>query len=227
MKIYFSSFKYSFKNALKVVGLSLLITLGLTPTNSANAQSDVQSWSSIMLSGKINNRFTYGIRPVLRHDLTNGDVKSTTLDLLIKYKFKKGVSIFVLNRNGISPSGRLSNLLLTDLRHSFKISENIAMTNSFRFHTAYKFQAEDSNYLCFLSSLKFFSKHKLSSSVGVHYFYRFDGFNEFTRVRLQLGLSYKLSSKFKFNINFWRTEKYIEDGKSIQLVLLPSLIYKI
>ena len=217
----------------KIIKLKSLIVIlitaciSITSHSDSLAQSNVQTWSSIMLSGEIGDRLTFGVRPMVRYESTYGDYNLTSLDLMVKYKFDNGFSAFILQRHAVRDDGIRRNLILMDLRHSFQLMKGIIMTNSIRWHLAHDIEIDDPNFMCYLGTLKIFPKNFISSFIGIQYFHRLDGINELSRIRYRAGINYKITPKWKISIRLWNTKKLQETGSTNSYVILPSLIYSL
>lgn len=208
---------------------TLFITCLIACLNSgqATAQSEVSTWSSIKLSGKIGSKTTYGLRPIVRHKNSYSDYSNTSMDLSIKRKLGNGFSFFFLERYSWLKDGVNRNLMLMDIRHSLYLFKGVKLSNTIRWHLAHDVEIEDPNFLCYLGTIKFFSENKISSFIGIQYFYRLDGVNEISRTRYRMGINYKLNSKWKINVQLWNTKRVSETGITSSYILLPSLTYKI
>ena len=207
-----NNYRYKIIKLKSLMLILITACISITSLTDSKAQSNLQTWSSIMLSGKISDRVTFGVRPMVRFKNTYSDYNLTSLDLMVKYKLGSGFSAFILQRHAVREDGINRNLILMDMRHSFQLIEGVQLTNTMRWHLAHDIEIEDPNYLSYLGTIKLFPKSAISSFIGVQYFYRLDGINELSSIRYRAGVNYKISPQWKISIQLWNCLLYTSDA---------------
>ncbi|WP_291964689.1 DUF2490 domain-containing protein [Maribacter sp.] len=203
----------------------LLILIFLGQSDSGIAQSDLQSWTSIKLSSKINDEVSYAIRPIIRHRNDLSEYDNSSIDISIAFNLGKGFSMAILERYWWLQNGVNRNFWFFDIKHKANLSNNIGMSNVIRWHIAQDIEIDDPNFMRWHPTFTFKTQGRFTPYIGTELFFRLDGVNELQRTRHLIGSNIKITNDWSFNLTLWKQDRANLDSQFTQWIIVTTAAY--
>lgn len=186
---------------------SFLISTILIFLAFGGSAQDHISWSSISLSKKINDRFTFVFKPIVRHNISTSTYLNYSPDYMVKYKLNSAWSFQLFGRSWIVPEGPDRQFLWFDVKHTLKLKD-FTISNTARLHGAIDRFVEDGDFLRWHPYVKWNKHKKIQPLAGLQFFYQMNGLNELQRIRYALGAHVPLLENHTLQFQYWNEVFY-------------------
>jgi len=206
--------------------LGILLFCFLCVTVSSTAQDHI-SWSSIQLNKKIDAHWSVFLKPIVRHNLSNGQYLNWSPDYAVNYTFTKNWRAMILGRTWFMPNRDNRQFIFYDIKHQKKFT-HFTLRNTLRYHQAFDIGSfTDPDFLRWHPSVSFNAYKKLEPLLGTQVFYRVNGINNIQRVRIVLGLTYLAHPRYKIAVTYWDEIGYNLESNIRTPIWVINLNYKL
>lgn len=176
-----------------------------------NAQTELVTWNSVRFKTEEYGRWSFALRPVVRHNQDLANYANTSLDLSFARSFKGGLKVQYLYRYWWVDDGPYRTFWWFDVSKKHVISPHLTFKHRLRWHIAFNSTRYDPNYLRYLPILEYKLSGSTSLFAGSELWYELEEVNAVRRHRHILGVSWNITDIMNLNFQYW-----YERSKSIE-----------
>ena len=167
------------------------------------AQSEWVNWSSIRLHTREYNGYSFGVKPIMRHNRDLENYANTSLDLIFAKSFKNGWKFQYLYRYWWEDDRPNRIFWWFDVSNRLNLGPRVIFGNRMRWHISLDSRAPDPNFLRYLPTITIKVEDKLSVYGGSEIWYQLDDVNDLRRFRHQAGVNWNWFSRSSLNLQYW------------------------
>jgi len=189
------------KSVLTSIFLLLLFTnFGIGQTN------DNISWSSVSVSKKIDDKNSFTVKPIIRHNNNLKSYQNSSIDLLYARSLDKHWSLGFISRTWFVPDAGNRQFLWFDVRYRTNINK-FKIFSGLRYHLALDINENiDADFIRWKTKISFPSFGIFTAGLAFEPWLRLNGFEQLQRTRLEPSLDIKLNDELKLSLSYWREE---------------------
>lgn len=164
------------------------------------SQADNVLWASTRLRIVPNEKNALDLRPIVRYNNDISSYQNFSVDVAYRYNLSSKWTLGMISRTWFMKDGSNRQFIWPAVIYKSKIG-NLNFTNRFMYHYAIDVKGVPDNDFFRLKpniAKSFNGKHKIDFTIEP--WFQFDGFNEITRVRYELGFSTKLGEHISAGI---------------------------
>lgn len=176
-------------------------------TTNMSAQLDWRSWSSVQFNYKASDRFTFKLKPIVRHNSDLGNYDNTSIDVMVAFKINQKWSGMVLNRYWFLPDQEDREFWFFDLSHKTFSKEKFSFSNQVRYHLAVDWNRKDIDFFRYAPNFSYKINKTFQTFFVPEMWFRLNDKRVLGGFRHILGTHITFSKKVKLTLQYWRQVK--------------------
>ncbi len=186
---------------------SLLVILSVIFISSFCSTQDNVAWNGFKVKKKINQKLLLDVTPILRLHQDLSEYQNSSIDISLNYTFKPGWSVQALSRTWFMPDRSDRQFFWVDVAHTWK-KEKMTLKNRLRNHRAFDIGGFiDNDYLRYMLTYVPTTFSRWSPVINLEPWLQFNGINDMTRFRTEIGGNISLSDSWKLLLMYRRQDE--------------------